>query len=111
MQRSAPNRFLTYSSSPHQHDGPNRAQHSRAHLHHGQGKIIAFIIAWGSTTRAAQPDGVDRGLIGEILSRFEKRGFKLIAAKLARPPRAQLEKRLFPFFFLIVIDCLALSPF
>ncbi len=35
-----------------------------------------------------KPDGVQRGLIGEIISRFEQRGLKLIAAKLlivARP--------------------------
>ncbi|KAF9228015.1 nucleoside diphosphate kinase [Gyrodon lividus] len=38
-----------------------------------------------------KPDGVDRGLIGEILSRFEKRGFKLIAAKLALPSKEHLE--------------------
>jgi nucleoside-diphosphate kinase len=29
-----------------------------------------------------KPDGVQRGLIGEIISRFEQRGLKLIAAKL-----------------------------
>ncbi|KIJ17338.1 hypothetical protein PAXINDRAFT_168030 [Paxillus involutus ATCC 200175] len=39
-----------------------------------------------------KPDGVDRGLIGEILARFEKRGFKLIAAKLALPSKEHLEK-------------------
>jgi len=39
-----------------------------------------------------KPDGVQRGLVGEIISRFEKRGFKLIAAKLASPPKEQLEK-------------------
>ncbi|KAI6028320.1 nucleoside diphosphate kinase [Pisolithus orientalis] len=39
-----------------------------------------------------KPDGVDRGLIGEILSRFEKRGFKLIASKLALPSKEHLEK-------------------
>lgn len=32
-----------------------------------------------------KPDGVDRGLIGEILSRFEKAGLKLVAAKMVRP--------------------------
>lgn len=31
---------------------------------------------------AVKPDGVQRGLIGEIISRFEKKGFKLVAAKL-----------------------------
>ena len=61
-----------------------------------------------------KPDGVQRGyvrnplfwsniciinssyyvvrLIGEILSRFEKKGFKLVASKLFRPPRSLLEQ-------------------
>lgn len=39
-----------------------------------------------------KPDGVQRGLIGEIMSRFEKKGFKLVASKLYQPPRALLEK-------------------
>lgn len=29
-----------------------------------------------------KPDGVRRGLVGEIVSRFEKRGFKIIALKM-----------------------------
>ncbi|TFE03086.1 nucleoside-diphosphate kinase [Jeotgalibacillus salarius] len=29
-----------------------------------------------------KPDGVQRGLIGEVISRFERKGFKLSAAKL-----------------------------
>jgi nucleoside-diphosphate kinase len=29
-----------------------------------------------------KPDGVERGLIGEILSRFERRGLRLVAAQL-----------------------------
>ncbi|MCD8378214.1 MAG: nucleoside-diphosphate kinase [Candidatus Gastranaerophilales bacterium] len=31
---------------------------------------------------AIKPDGVERGLIGEILTRFEKKGFKILALKL-----------------------------
>jgi nucleoside-diphosphate kinase len=31
-----------------------------------------------------KPDGVQRGLIGEIVSRFENRGLKLVGAKLMR---------------------------
>ena len=38
-----------------------------------------------------KPDGVQRGLVGEIISRFEKKGFKLAAMKLATPPREHLE--------------------
>ena len=29
-----------------------------------------------------KPDGVQRGLVGEIISRFEKKGFKLVAMKV-----------------------------
>jgi len=32
-----------------------------------------------------KPDGVQRHLAGEILGRFEKKGLKLVAAKLLRP--------------------------
>jgi nucleoside-diphosphate kinase len=28
-----------------------------------------------------KPDGVQRGLVGEILKRFEQKGFKLVAMK------------------------------
>ena len=31
-----------------------------------------------------KPDGVQRGLIGDIVSRFEERGLKLVAAKFTR---------------------------
>ena len=30
---------------------------------------------------AIKPDGVQRGLVGEILGRFERKGFKLVALK------------------------------
>lgn len=32
-----------------------------------------------------KPDGVQRGLIADIIGRFEKRGFKLIAMKMLKP--------------------------
>jgi nucleoside-diphosphate kinase len=31
-----------------------------------------------------KPDGVSRGLVGEIISRFEKKGFKIISLQLLR---------------------------
>lgn len=50
-----------------------------------------------------KPDGVQRGLIGEVISRFERRGLKLAAAKfttvsreLAEQHYAELKER--PFF-------------
>ncbi|KAK4691146.1 nucleoside-diphosphate kinase, partial [Lecanoromycetidae sp. Uapishka_2] len=41
---------------------------------------------------AIKPDGVQRGLIGDIISRFEKRGYKLVAMKLVSPSKEHLEK-------------------
>ena len=29
-----------------------------------------------------KPDGVQRGMVGSIMARFEKKGFKLVAMKL-----------------------------
>lgn len=39
-----------------------------------------------------KPDGVQRGLIGEILARLEKRGLKLVAAKFLQVPVNLAEK-------------------
>ncbi|ARI77251.1 nucleoside-diphosphate kinase [Halobacillus mangrovi] len=39
-----------------------------------------------------KPDGVQRNLIGEIVSRFEKKGFKLVGAKLMVIPQSLAEK-------------------
>ena len=39
-----------------------------------------------------KPDGVQRGLVGPIISRFEQRGFKLVALKLVSPGKEHLEK-------------------
>ncbi|RDL38677.1 Nucleoside diphosphate kinase [Venustampulla echinocandica] len=41
---------------------------------------------------AIKPDGVQRGLVGPILSRFENRGFKLVAIKLVTASKEHLEK-------------------
>ncbi|KAF7555538.1 hypothetical protein G7046_g6528 [Stylonectria norvegica] len=41
---------------------------------------------------AIKPDGVQRGLVGPIISRFENRGFKLAAIKLTTPGKEHLEK-------------------
>ncbi|KAF9320743.1 nucleoside diphosphate kinase [Podila clonocystis] len=39
-----------------------------------------------------KPDGVERGLVGEIIKRFENKGFQLIALQLLSPSRATLEQ-------------------
>lgn len=55
------------------------------------------------TFLAVKPDGVNRALVGSIISRFETRGYKLVALKLLIPSRelaeqhyASLKER--PFF-------------
>lgn len=39
-----------------------------------------------------KPDGVRRGLMGEVLSRYERRGLKVVAAKLMQIPKELAEK-------------------
>jgi nucleoside-diphosphate kinase len=39
-----------------------------------------------------KPDGVQRNLVGEIVSRFEKKGFQLVGAKLMNVSRELAEK-------------------
>ena len=41
---------------------------------------------------AIKPDAVNRGFIGEIITRFEKRGFKIIGMKLLTPSMEIAEK-------------------
>ena len=41
---------------------------------------------------AIKPDGVQRGLISEIIGRFEKKGFKLVALKQLIPTKELAEK-------------------
>lgn len=51
-----------------------------------------------------QPDGVQRGLVGKIISRFEERGYKIVALKIVQPTEEHLRKRK-----LILIDHLRRS--
>ena len=39
-----------------------------------------------------KPDGVQRGCVGDIIARFEKKGFKLLAMKLYSPSKQLLEE-------------------
>ena len=39
-----------------------------------------------------KPDGVQRGLIGEIIKRFEQKGLKLVAMKMSAPGKAHFEQ-------------------
>lgn len=43
------------------------------------------------TVVIVKPDGVKRGLVGEIISRFERRGLKIIALKMVQATRDQID--------------------
>ncbi|KAK8208277.1 nucleoside diphosphate kinase [Phyllosticta capitalensis] len=54
-------------------------------------KKSATMSSSEQTFIAVKPDGVQRGLVGPIISRFENRGFKLAAIKLVTPTKEHLE--------------------
>ncbi len=66
------------------------------------------------TLIAIKPDGVQRGLSGEILSRFEKRGFKIVALKMWTLPRQTAEEHYAEHnakpFFAGLVDFITSSP-
>lgn len=43
-----------------------------------------------------KPDGLKRGLVGDIIKRFESRGLKLVAMKMIKPTKAHVEKHYLP---------------
>merc|ERR1712032_175556 len=61
-----------------------------------------------------KPDGVQRGLIGVIMQRFEQKGFKLVAMKLAQPGKAKFEAHYADLskkpFFAGLVDYAASGP-
>ncbi|KAJ8297675.1 hypothetical protein KUTeg_024206, partial [Tegillarca granosa] len=79
---------------------------SRAHPFPDKGQfcMVATLLAvfsYFSKEMAAQrertfimvkPDGVQRGIVGEIIKRFENRGYKLVACKMMQASRDHLQK-------------------
>uniref|UniRef100_A0A6Q2X110 Nucleoside diphosphate kinase B n=1 Tax=Esox lucius TaxID=8010 RepID=A0A6Q2X110_ESOLU len=41
---------------------------------------------------AIKPDGVQRGLVGDIIKRFEQKGFKLVGMKFIQAPESLLRE-------------------
>ncbi|XP_015882369.2 nucleoside diphosphate kinase 2, chloroplastic [Ziziphus jujuba] len=54
--------------------------------------LVAALENVEQTYIMVKPDGVQRGLVGEIISRFEKKGFKLTGLKLFQCPRELAEE-------------------
>ncbi|KAG5523060.1 hypothetical protein RHGRI_035019 [Rhododendron griersonianum] len=54
--------------------------------------LVASMQKMEETYIMIKPDGVQRGLVGEIISRFEKKGFKLTGLKLFKCPQELAEE-------------------
>uniref|UniRef100_A0A671VSM6 Nucleoside diphosphate kinase n=2 Tax=Sparus aurata TaxID=8175 RepID=A0A671VSM6_SPAAU len=63
---------------------------------------------------AIKPDGVQRGIIGEIIKRFEAKGFKLVGMKMMHASQDHLEKHYADLkgrpFFPTLIDYMSSGP-
>ena len=61
-----------------------------------------------------KPDGVQRGLIGEIITRFERKGLKLAGLKLLKLPREKANELYAPhegkFFYDYLIQFMTSTP-
>lgn len=61
-----------------------------------------------------KPDGVQRGLIGEIISRLERKGLKIVAVKMLRIPREMAESHYAEHkekpFFASLVDYITSGP-
>lgn len=61
-----------------------------------------------------KPDGVQRGLIGDIMKRFEQKGFKLVALKFTQPTVELLQQHYADLskkpFFSGLVKFMATSP-
>jgi nucleoside-diphosphate kinase len=61
---------------------------------------------------AIKPDGVQRGLVGKVITTFEERGYKLVAIKSIVPSKELAEKHYEDLktkpFFKGLVDC---NPF
>ena len=76
-----------------------------------------FTMSKSKTERTyimVKPDGVQRGLIGEIIKRFEQKGFKLVAMKFMQPDEELLSQHYADLkskpFFPGLVKFMATSP-
>ncbi|KAF3436825.1 hypothetical protein FNV43_RR19578 [Rhamnella rubrinervis] len=76
--------FSYYPSRPH----AKTLTKSHIFLPH----LMAALEQVDETYIMVKPDGVQRGLVGEIISRFEKKGFKLTGLKLFQCPKDLAEE-------------------
>lgn len=82
--------LFSFNNSPsHPHATKTRnSRKPRIFLPH----LVASMEQVDETYIMVKPDGVQRGLVGEIISRFEKKGFKLTGLKLFQCPKELAEE-------------------
>jgi len=78
----------------YKHLSPKTQGFLRASANHReeQARLNDNTMSTEQTFIAIKPDGVQRGLIGPIITRFEARGFKLAAIKLLTASKEHLEQ-------------------
>ena len=59
---------------------------------HSQFTPSSLLLASSSLRQQIKPDGVQRGLVGNIISRFESKGYKLVAMKTKQATKELLEE-------------------
>mmetsp|Transcript_36311 Transcript_36311/g.88704 ORF Transcript_36311/g.88704 Transcript_36311/m.88704 type:complete len:206 (+) Transcript_36311:188-805(+) len=94
-----------------------RLRVGRARLGNGpQGQRNASVprAAMERTFIAIKPDGVNRGLVSEIIGRFERKGYKLVGMKLIRPTKELAETHYAALsekpFFAALVDFIISGP-
>ncbi|KAL5703716.1 nucleoside-diphosphate kinase [Ranunculus cassubicifolius] len=80
--------LLSLSSPPLSHATLRSKNRPNIFLPH----LVASMEDVEQTYIMIKPDGVQRGFVGEIISRFEKKGFKLTGLKLFRCPKELAEQ-------------------
>ncbi|KAJ9140210.1 hypothetical protein P3X46_030884 [Hevea brasiliensis] len=83
----SPFHLFSYSPSRPSYAKPRKATKTHIFLPH----LVASMEV-EETYIMVKPDGIQRGLVGEIISRFEKKGFKLTGLKLFQCPQELAEE-------------------
>jgi len=65
---------------------------SRAEMNSAASRTFQMGIDLGKTLFFIKPDAVQRGLVGEIISRVEKKGFKILHLKMVRLSKKEAKK-------------------
>ncbi|KAK9090212.1 hypothetical protein Sjap_023389 [Stephania japonica] len=83
---------LLLSSSPLLHANLRSKKNEHKHNPHIFLPHLVASLEVEETYIMVKPDGVQRGLVGEIISRFERKGFKMTGLKLFQCPKELAEE-------------------